>query len=129
MNEAPSSPPLALIIEDDPYQSDIFARAVEVAGYRSEVLSNGQEALDRLESGITPALVVLDLHLPGTAGDEILRHIRSDERLKEVPVILATADPRMADPLYEESDLVLLKPISFSQLSDLASRLRSRVSR
>ena len=124
MNEGSS--PLALIIEDDPYQSDIFARAVEVAGYRSEIVSDGQEALDRLDKGITPALVVLDLHLPGAAGDEILRHIRADERLKDVPVILATANPHMADPLYDESDLVLLKPVSFSQLSALASRLRGQ---
>ncbi len=125
MSDTPSPSPLALIIEDDPYQSDIFARAVETAGYQPETIANGQEALKRLGE-ITPALVVLDLHLPSVAGDEILHHIRADERLKDIPVILATADPRMADPLHDESDLVLLKPISFSQLSDLASRLREQ---
>jgi hypothetical protein len=38
-------------------------------------------------------------------------------------VIIATADPRMAEVLQEEADLVLLKPIGFGQLRDLASRL------
>lgn len=73
---------------------------------------------------ISPALVVLDLHLPSFSGIDILRHIRADERLAETRVILATADAIMADSLREESDLVLLKPISVTQLRDLAIRLR-----
>ena len=73
---------------------------------------------------IAPAVVVLDLHLPGATGDKVLTRIRSDERLKKTTVILATADSVMADSLREQSDYVLLKPISFSQLRDLTTRLR-----
>lgn len=117
------SKPLAFIIEDDPEQQKIFSSAVEMAGFAVEVIGNGQEALDKLDAE-TPALIVLDLHLPNVSGDEILHRIRAQERLATVPVILATADPLLADTLYDKSDLTLLKPISFIQLRDLATRLR-----
>jgi hypothetical protein len=41
-------------------------------------------------------------------------------------VVIATADPQMADELQDRSDLVLLKPVSFNQLRDLAARLAPR---
>ncbi len=112
---------LALIIEDDPAQQDIFSHAVKMADYDVEVIGHGGEALKRLEK-VTPDLIILDLHLPKVSGDEILASIRADERLASVPVILATADPILAESLADTSDLVLLKPISFTQLRDLASR-------
>ena len=116
--------PLAFVIEDDVEQQKIFSSAVEMAGFSVQSITNGADALARLDEEI-PALVILDLHLPKISGDEILRRIRAQERLATVPVILATADPLLADTLREESDLVLLKPISFIQLRDLATRLRS----
>lgn len=120
------SNPLAFIIEDDPEQQKIFSSAIEMADFDVQVIDNGQEALEKLDAE-TPALIVLDLHLPKVSGDEILHRIRAQERLATVPVILATADPLLADTLHDESDLTLLKPISFIQLRDLATRLRARV--
>lgn len=116
--------PLAFVIEDDPEQQKIFSYAIKEAGYTVEVIGNGTDAMQRLNEA-TPALVILDLHLPVISGDEILRCIRADERLTAISVILATADPLLAESLSAESDLVLLKPISFIQLRDLATRLRS----
>ena len=118
--------PLALVIEDDPEQQKIFSKAVEMAGFSVEIFGDGNEAIQRLDEA-TPTLIILDLHLPNVSGDEILRHIRSQERLASVSVILATADPIFAESLSAESDLILLKPISFIQLRDLAIRMRSRV--
>lgn len=115
--------PLALIIEDDRKQATIFNQALRMADFETEIIQDGQAALERL-AAIVPALVVLDLHLPYVSGDDILRQIRADERLAETRVILATADPLMAESLEQESDLVLLKPISFGQLRDMATRLR-----
>ncbi len=112
---------LALIIEDDPAQQDIFSQAVRMAGFQTEVIGNGGEALERLKD-VLPQLIILDLHLPKVSGDELLAVIRADERLASVPVILATADPLLAETLVDSSDLILLKPISFSQLRDLAGR-------
>ena len=120
---ASSKKSLALIIEDDRKQATIFDQALQMAEFETEIIRDGQAALERLAVTV-PALVVLDLHLPYVSGDDILRQIRADERLAKTRVILATADPLMVRTLQEESDLVLLKPISFNQLRDLATRLR-----
>ncbi len=115
----------ALIVEDDFYQADIFSTALTMAGFeRVDVIRDGQEALAFLQQGHAPDLVVLDLYLPGAMGEKILEYIRSAEHLKKTRVILATGNPHMAAPLQAESDLVLIKPISFTQLRDLAKRLR-----
>lgn len=114
---------LALIIEDDENQAPIFAQALKMAEYETETIHDGQAALDRL-AVVVPDLVLLDMHLPNVSGDTILHHIRADERLANTRVMLATADAYMAENLRDKSDLVLLKPISFTQLRDLAKRLR-----
>jgi two-component system cell cycle response regulator DivK len=115
--------PFALIIEDDIKLATIFAEALRMAQFETEIVLDGQAALNRL-AATTPALVVLDLHLPHVSGSELLAHIRADERLAKTRVMLATADPLMAEPLRGQANLVLIKPISFHQMRDLAQRLR-----
>ncbi len=115
--------PLALIIEDDTRLAKIFAEAIKSVKFRIEVINDGQVAVDRLKE-IVPAIIILDLHLPRISGQDILQQIRADSRLKNTRVMLATADSLLADSLREQADLVLLKPISFGQLRDLAARLR-----
>ncbi len=114
---------LALIVEDDQDLSTIFSQALQAAEFETEIVEDGQLALTRL-SETTPAIVVLDLHLPHVSGKDILHQIRTDTRLAQTRIMLATADPVTAEELREEADLVLIKPISFSQLRDLATRLR-----
>ena len=116
------SDPLALVIEDHEHTATIFSAALSTAGYAPEIIINGEEAINYLAK-VDPALIVLDLHLPQVSGENILKFIREDERLKKVRVILATADPLLADSLSSDANLVLIKPISFDQLSELAKRL------
>jgi DNA-binding response OmpR family regulator len=113
---------LGLIIEDDEDLSVIFSEALQAAGFETEIIKRGDTALERL-AATTPDVVVLDLQLPKITGMDVLHQIRADERLKKTRVIIATAHPHMAESLRDEADLVLLKPISFSQLRDLASIL------
>lgn len=117
------SDPLAMIIEDDESLADIFSLALRRAQFEVEIVRDGGKALARLAETL-PAVVVLDLHLPHVSGEVILQQIRADERLANTRVILATADAFMAGELRDAADLVLLKPISPSQLRELASRLR-----
>lgn len=114
---------LAFVIEDDEKIGTIFSAALNEAGYETEVIQDGSQALKRLAEA-TPDVVVLDLHLPHVAGSEILKQIRADARLKQTRVIIATADAAMANgELNDEADLVLIKPIRFSQMRDLAKEL------
>ena len=111
----------ALIIEDDEDLATIFGEAMRAAGYDPEIISTGDSALTWLGRA-TPAIVVLDLHLPKVAGLTILREMKADPRLAPVRVLIVTADARMAEVPRGEADVVLIKPISFSLLRDLASR-------
>ncbi len=123
MSDLLLSNPLALVIEDDEKLSVIFSEAMKKAEFETVTLRDGLDAMRQL-SALNPSVVVLDLRLPGISGDHILQTIRSDPRLASVQVIIITADPRSADLLYDQADLVLIKPVSFSQLRDLALRIR-----
>lgn len=114
--------PIALVIEDDEDQNIIFSAALERAGYIVEPAFTGKMA-QQLLNQIVPAMVILDLHMPDFNGDVILKQIRDDARLKDVLVIIATADPSLASTLDIQAELVLLKPVGFAQLSQLATRL------
>jgi CheY-like chemotaxis protein len=113
--------PLGYIVEDYEDTVTIFQWALERAGYEVEVAKDGAAAQKRLTE-IVPDLVILDLHMPNVTGDILLQQIRSDERLKHTRVFLATADANMAAQLRDQAELVLLKPISLSQLQNLAER-------
>jgi DNA-binding response OmpR family regulator len=115
--------PLALIIEDDSRLALIFAEALRNAGYVPEIVGDGRTAETRLQE-VVPTLILLDLHLPYLSGDNLLPQIRANEHLAGCVVVLATADAILAETHRSDADLVLLKPISFSQLRDLAIRLR-----
>lgn len=113
----------ALIIEDDPAQCEIFTMAVRQAGYEVTCINDGDQGLEFLKTH-SVRLIVLDLHLPGTGGEPIARAVRAMPHLTQTHIILATADSRTAETLQEISDLVLLKPVSYLQLRDLAARLK-----
>jgi CheY-like chemotaxis protein len=113
----------ALVIEDDHDLAAIFSQALRVAGFEVETVSTREAALARLAACV-PHVVTLDLHLQQARGADILRYIRSEPRLAEVNVVLTTADSAMAEELQDQADFVLVKPISFVQLRDLAARLK-----
>lgn len=116
----------ALVIEDHPDIADIFVRSLTEAGFETTLFQDGFDALKYLKTTV-PAVVSLDLHLPEISGMDILREIRDDERLTETRVILVTADQHLAKTVEKEADLVLLKPVSFSQLRDLATRIAAKL--
>lgn len=117
----------ALVAEDETDLAIIFSKALQEAGFETQIVRAGDTALMWLTS-TAPQIVVLDLHLPRVSGEEVLAQIRADERLAATKVIIATADPRLAETLQDKADLVLLKPIGFSQLRDLAARLGFKTS-
>ncbi|OQY37587.1 MAG: hypothetical protein DRI56_06685 [Chloroflexota bacterium] len=116
--------PIALIIEDDSDQAEIFTQALRQAGYETHTSYDGKDGLKCIRE-LRPHIVILDLHLPFLQGDEILKIVRQDPEIKDTKIILATANPQWAEPLREESDLVLIKPVAFGQLQILATRLLS----
>ncbi len=116
---------LALIIEDDEDLSEIFGQALTAAGFEIEIIRDGRTAQERLKQ-IIPTVITLDMHIPHISGDTLLKQINRDERLAKTRVVVTTADAQMGETMRGIADLVLIKPITFSQLRDLTVRLHSR---
>jgi DNA-binding response OmpR family regulator len=114
------SNPVALVIEDDRDLATLFAIALRMAGVETEIVHAGDTALARL-AVLVPDLVVLDLHIPRTAGIDILRQIRADARLSGTRVVVVTGDLLAAKDIQNQADQVLIKPFSFDDLQDLAT--------
>ena len=121
-----STKPLALIIEDNEDQNLVFTTALTQAGYSTESIFDGTTAMKRL-TNVIPAMVILDLHIPGVNGGLLLKEIRNDPRTAKAHVIIVSADAEFAANLQAQVDLVLLKPVSFLQLSMLASRFINQI--
>jgi two-component system phosphate regulon response regulator PhoB len=115
--------PRALVVEDEGSLADIYSEALRAAGFETEVIMGGLTAIMRVAAD-APDLIVLDLHLPNISGADILRQIRANERMANTHVIVATADAVMAETVREEADVVLIKPVSFRQLRDMATHFR-----
>lgn len=113
--------PFALIVEDHEDHTIIFNSAFTMAGFETEVVTDGAVARRRLNE-TEPSVVVLDLHLPKIPGQVLLQQIRSDERLANTRVIVVTADEAMAEGKIDGADLVLIKPVGFSYLRAIAER-------
>jgi len=114
---------LAMVVEDEIDVARLIAVALENADFEVEIIQNGEVALQRLKEAV-PKLVVLDLMLPRVSGDQILHHIRTDERLLCTRVIVISGHAQFAELTEDEADLVLLKPFNIEQLQGLVKRIR-----
>lgn len=115
---------IALVIEDDVDLSEIFSRALQAAGFEVESIQDGKIAQERLKDTV-PNVIVLDMHLPFVDGPTLLKQIRADERLSKARIIIATADSAQAEFYRNMATIVMVKPITFSQLRDISARLKA----
>jgi len=113
----------ALIIEDDEDLSDIFTKALQKAGFEVEPIRDGATAQKRLGE-VVPQVIVLDLHLPHVSGATLLKQIHATEALNKTRIIIATADAEQAEKYRSKATIVMVKPISYSQLRDISARLK-----
>lgn len=79
-----------LIIEDDESSLELAKRLVEGMGHTVLKASDGTKGL-ALARSEQPDLLLLDLHMPGISGFVVVRELRNDERLRDVPVIAISA--------------------------------------
>ena len=78
-----------LIIEDDPFLSEMYVAKFSENDFQTEVAIDGEDGLAKVKEFI-PDLILLDIVLPKMDGFEILKKIRSDSKLKNIPIILLT---------------------------------------
>lgn len=127
-----------LLVEDSPEDYEATVRALRRAGLHNPLFrcEDGQQALDFLYQrgefadpalAPRPAIILLDLNLPGTDGHEVLRQVKGDERLKSIPVIVLTTsdDERDIQACYQKgANSYVTKPVSFEGLVQAIQRLK-----
>jgi two-component system phosphate regulon response regulator PhoB len=120
-----------LVVEDDPDISAMLEYTLSIPGWQVMAVSDCQSALREL-AGTVPNLVLLDWMLPDMSGIELLRRIRREPRLSDIPVIMLTARGEEADRvrgLECGADDYVVKPFSVRELkARINTHLRKQVS-
>jgi len=110
-----------LIVEDDADLREMMAQLLSLEGFLAETAPNGRDALQYLERGDRPDVILLDLMMPVMDGWEFRRRQVADPTIATVPVVVLSAvDPSRAGDLGGAA--FLKKPLDFDQLLELVRR-------
>jgi len=117
-----------LIVEDDPDIAELVAHYLDKAGFASDRIVSGRDALAAITAKV-PDLVILDLMLPQVDGLEICRIVRSDKKTAGIPIIMLTARTEESERIVGlelGADDYLAKPFS---PNELVARVRALLRR
>jgi len=106
-----------LLVDDDPKTLDLLEEILRSAGYETQSVRSGARALEVLSSKLVSA-VLLDLLMPGMDGFEVIRHVRREATLKELPILVMTGKTLTAEELAllsRETQALLQKNGSWQQ--------------
>lgn len=116
--------PLVLVVEDDPDLGDTIVTFLKEEGLEAKLARDGDQAM-RLVDQLSPAAMILDLMMPRRDGFSVLRELRADGRITNLPVIVVTAIFGLSERLYATelgaADYVT-KPF---ELDELLGRVRN----
>jgi CheY-like chemotaxis protein len=103
------------VVEDDVDTRDMLGRFLELEGFHVELASNGKQALERLNAGLHPCVILLDLMMPIMDGWQFRRQQIQDGELAEIPVIVVSAagKERIAEI---DANAYLSKPVDLEKL-------------
>ncbi len=120
-----------LLVEDSPRDTEMALKALGESSLANEVvaLRDGVEALDYLyrrgpfadRADGNPAVVLLDLKMPRVDGIEVLRQIKSDPRLKMIPVVIMTSSREEQDVVTSYQlgvNAYIVKPVRFQEFAE-----------
>jgi len=124
-----------LLIEDNEAHAELVKRSFEDNAVANKIrhLKDGEEAYKFLfenqeiyEEGNMPNLILLDLRLPKIDGMEILKKIKTEEKLKNIPVVILTSSHAEKDLIAAYSNYAnsyLVKPLDFNKFTQLMKDL------
>jgi DNA-binding response OmpR family regulator len=125
-----------VMVEDDPKDVELTLTALEEYNLANEVvvIGDGEEALDYLycrgnfktRSDSNPAVLLLDLKLPKIDGLQVLQQIKSDEKLKTIPVVVLTSSREEKDVVASYKlgvNAYVVKPVDFHEFVNAIKEL------
>lgn len=98
-----------LVVDDDKVFGELLTTILDLEGYQSVVLSHPDQIVPTARQ-VKPALVLMDVHIAHGDTLGVLRELKADEALKEIPVVMASGMDRSAECLAAGADVFLLKP-------------------
>ncbi len=107
-----------LVVEDEPDAAELFAEMMRVNGFRVVKSNAGGPAINLLASE-KPDLVILDVMMPDVSGIDVLKHMRREPTLTNIPVIVVSAKSMPADiktGMDAGASIYLTKPVGFLDL-------------
>ena len=119
--------PRILAVDDEPNIVRLIQVNLERHGYQVETASNGAQALVKLRAN-RPDLLVSDVMMPEMDGFELLKNVRADPSLADLPVIMLTAktqDKDLLEGYARGTDMYLTKPFNPQELLQFVKRLLS----
>lgn len=130
-------PIVVLLIEDDPAHAEIVKRNFEISRIANRLihLPDGQAALDYFHrrgafsdpvTSPRPGIVLLDLRLPKVDGLQVLKTVKGDPLLENIPVVILTTSAAESDIVkaYEyHANSYLVKPVDFNKFTELMDTL------
>ncbi len=114
--------PMVLVIDDDPDGRVLIGQVVESAGYRVVTVSSGQDGL-RMARECHPDVITLDLLMPEMDGWMVLRQLKSDPALRDIPVVVVSIVAQEQKGAVLGAVDVLQKPVSREALLAVLARI------
>lgn len=116
-----------LVVDDEPQVLRLLGRFLEREGWRVSLASDAEIAIDLLETE-RPDMAVLDLHLPGLTGLDLIRHMRRHDPDAVAIVLTGSADvPAAVEAMKAGAENFLTKPIELSHLDAAVERAYEKV--
>lgn len=113
-----------LIVEDEADAAELFAEMMRVSGFRVRKTSSSSPALTMMTEE-KPDIVLLDIMMPEISGLDILRQMRQDPALANIPVVVVSAKSMPADirhGMEAGASTYLTKPVGFLELKEAVER-------
>jgi len=114
--------PTVVVIEDDPRSAELVELHLRAAGLRAVGASTGEQGLDLVRAQ-DPVAVILDIHLPGMDGWEVLSALKGDPSTADVPVVVVSVEPERGRGFALGATEYLVKPVSGEHLLAAVTRL------
>jgi PAS domain S-box-containing protein len=126
-NPSAHSGAVVLVVDDEPVNLQVLVNHLSLHDYSIVQASNGEEALQLIEDGLKPSIVLLDVMMPKMTGYEVTQRLRERYPATDLPIVLLTAKTQVADlvtGLNVGANDYLTKPIS---RDELLARIRTHI--